>query len=90
MASRNMPISIQMIITEVVVMLPRSSGLNVPLTPARTVESKMYVMSDMIGMYISGELISSRGGRYRCEYCWPGPSEPGPEFRRACCRLQDL
>lgn len=55
--------------TEVVAMLPRISGVNVPLTPAKTVDSKMYVMRDMIGIYISGEFKSSLGGRYMWEYC---------------------
>lgn len=69
MANLSIAISVQMTATEVVVMLPSSSGLNVPLTPARTVERRMYVISDMIGIYMSGELMSSLGGKYMCEYC---------------------
>jgi len=69
MAVRRMSNSSTMTTTDVVVMLPNISGLNVPLMPARTVESKMYVMRDMMGMYMSGELRSSLGGRYMLEYC---------------------
>lgn len=90
----NLKISISTPITtkDVVVILPKISGLNVPLIPAKTVESNMYVMSDIIGMYMSGELRSSRGGRYMLEYCReaPGPSAPGPEFNLACCLVHGL
>lgn len=63
-----MAISTSMTKTDVVVIEPSSSGLKVPLIPANTVESKIYVIRDMIGIYMSGELRSSRGGRYMEEY----------------------
>lgn len=69
MASRRMTISNTITTMDVVVILPNISGLKVPLMPANTVESRMYVMRDMIGMYMSGEFRSSRGGRYMFEYC---------------------
>lgn len=64
-----MRISTTITMTEVVAMLPRISGVNVPLMPASTVDSRMYVIKDMIGIYMSGELRSSLGGRYIWEYC---------------------
>lgn len=74
MAVRRMSNSNTMTTMDVVVMLPSISGLNVPLMPAKTVESKMYVMRDMMGMYMSGEFRSSLGGRYMLAYCGEEPS----------------
>src|SRR2546421_11662464 len=70
---------------------PSSSGWKLPFRPARTVESRMYVMKAMIGMYMSGEFRSSRGGRKMEAYCccWPlGPVEDAAI--RACCRDHGL
>ena len=53
----------------VVVIEPSNSGWKLPLSPARTVESRMYVTKAIAGMYMSGELISSRGGRKIEVYC---------------------
>lgn len=64
MASLNIAISTRITKIDVVVIDPSISGLNVPLIPASTVDSRMYVIKDMMGMYMSGELRSSRGGRY--------------------------
>lgn len=55
--------------TALVVIEPSSSGWNFPRSPASTVESSMYVIRAMMGMYMSGEFMSSRGGRYMEEYC---------------------
>ena len=43
--------------------LPNNSGLKVPCMPARKVESSVYVINDIVGMYMSGLFRSSRGGR---------------------------
>lgn len=64
MASLNIAISTKITKIDVVVIEPRISGLKVPLIPANTVDSRIYVINDMMGMYMSGELRSSRGGRY--------------------------
>ena len=42
---------------------PSNSGLKVPCMPARKVERSVYVISDIVGMYMSGLFTSSRGGR---------------------------
>lgn len=47
-----------------VAVVPRSSGLKAPRRPAMKVESRMYVTSAMVGIYMSGEFTSSRGGWY--------------------------
>jgi hypothetical protein len=38
--------------------------LKAPRKPAIKVESRMYVTKAMVGIYMSGELTSSRGGWY--------------------------
>lgn len=68
MASRKVPVLIMRISSSVtdmarVAVYPSSSGWNAPRSPAKSVESRMYVTSAMVGMYMSGELTSSRGGR---------------------------
>lgn len=51
---------------------PSNSGLNAPCKPAIIVESRMYVTRAINGMYISGLLRSSLGGRNHPS--WPlGP-----------------
>ena len=47
----------------VVAVRPMTSGWKAPLSPASSVERRMYVTKAMTGMYMSGELMSSRGGR---------------------------
>lgn len=47
----------------VVVIDPSSSGWKLPRMPARTVDRRIYVTMAMAGIYMSGELRSSRGGR---------------------------
>ena len=42
--------------------MPSNWGSKVPFKPAMRVESRMYVTKAMSGMYMSGALISSRGG----------------------------
>ena len=42
---------------------PMTSGWNAPRRPASSVERSIYVTKAMTGMYMSGELRSSRGGR---------------------------
>ncbi len=64
----------------VVAVKPRSSGWNAPRRPASSVLRSMYVTNAMTGMYMSGELRSSRGGRK--------PSRPSGEMR--CWRDQGL
>ena len=87
MATFKQRISKTMTARAVVVIEPRSSGWKLPRRPASTAESRMYVTTAMVGMYKSGELISSRGGRKIEEYCcceiWPlGPV--AVEVNRAC------
>ncbi len=53
-------------------MYPNSSGWNWPFSPEMRACRKMYVTSDMTGMYMSGLLMSSRGGRYQAS-CPDGP-----------------
>ena len=48
---------------------PRSSGWKLPARPARRVERRMYVTKAITGIYISGELMSSRGGRKYVSAC---------------------
>lgn len=72
MARRNVPVRMMRISSSVTLMArvavyPSNSGWKAPRRPARSVESKMYVTRAMVGMYMSGEFTSSRGGRYRDE-----------------------
>lgn len=57
--------SISNIITAraVVAMDPRRPGSKLPLRPARTADRRTYVTIAITGMYMSGEFMSSRGGR---------------------------
>jgi len=69
MASLRQIISNRRTAMAVVVVAPRSSGWKFPRKPASIEESRMYVTSAITGMYMSGELRSSRGGRNIDEYC---------------------
>ena len=42
---------------------PSNSGLKEPCMPAKKVERSVYVINDIVGMYMSGLFRSSRGGR---------------------------
>ena len=68
-ATFNTTISNNTTASAVEVIEPNSSGLKLPRSPARMVERSMYVTNAMTGMYMSGELRSSRGGRNRDVYC---------------------
>ncbi len=68
MARRKVPvrmIKISSSVTEIatVAVYPSSSGWKAPLRPANRVDRRIYVTSAIVGMYMSGELMSSRGGR---------------------------